>query len=257
MANKVVVSGDKITAIADAIRTKTGNSDLMSLDDMPTQIEAIETGGDGEALAQSILDKTITAYSNEKLTAIPDYAFYKADKLATVYLPNVTSIGIASFQLCRNFNPVRFPKCKSIGSSAFANSSYVYSIDFPVLETAGTGCFNSLIMITEVYLPELQAIPQTCFTWCTSLVTAEFLKITSIGANAFQHCSKLASLIIRTDSVCSLVNTNAFATSGVLNKTGYIYVPRNLVDSYKTATNWSAYADQIRAIEDYPEITGG
>lgn len=39
--------------------------------------------------------------------------------------------------------------------------------------------------------------------------------------------------------------------------TGYIYVPAALVDSYKAATNWSTYADQIRAIEDYPDITGG
>jgi hypothetical protein len=29
-----------------------------------------------------------------------------------------------------------------------------------------------------------------------------------------------------------------------------------LVDSYKTATNWSKYATQIRAIEDYPDICG-
>ena len=36
--------------------------------------------------------------------------------------------------------------------------------------------------------------------------------------------------------------------------TGYIYVPAALVDKYKAATNWSVYADQIRAIEDYPEI---
>lgn len=27
--------------------------------------------------------------------------------------------------------------------------------------------------------------------------------------------------------------------------------------SYKTATNWSTYAVQFRAIADYPEITGG
>ena len=35
------------------------------------------------------------------------------------------------------------------------------------------------------------------------------------------------------------------------------YVPTSLVDTYKSATNWSTYAEQIRAIEDYPEITGG
>ena len=32
---------------------------------------------------------------------------------------------------------------------------------------------------------------------------------------------------------------------------GYIYVPAALVDSYKVATNWSTYAAQFRALEDY------
>ena len=43
----------------------------------------------------------------------------------------------------------------------------------------------------------------------------------------------------------------------IASGTGYVYVPSALVNSYKSATNWSTYADQIRAIEDYPDITGG
>ena len=43
----------------------------------------------------------------------------------------------------------------------------------------------------------------------------------------------------------------------ISSDSGYIYVPAALVDSYKAAANWQNYADQIRAIEDYPEITGG
>ena len=39
--------------------------------------------------------------------------------------------------------------------------------------------------------------------------------------------------------------------------TGYVYVPASLIETYKTATNWSAFANQFRAIEDYPEICGG
>ena len=33
---------------------------------------------------------------------------------------------------------------------------------------------------------------------------------------------------------------------------GSIFVPRSLVTDYKTATNWTQYADKIFAIEDYP-----
>ena len=36
---------DKLSAIGDAIREKTGKDDLLTLDQMPTEIQAIETGG--------------------------------------------------------------------------------------------------------------------------------------------------------------------------------------------------------------------
>jgi hypothetical protein len=38
---------DKLTAIANAIREKTGGTDLLTLDQMPTEIAGIETGGGG------------------------------------------------------------------------------------------------------------------------------------------------------------------------------------------------------------------
>ena len=38
---------DKLTAVADAIRAKTGGTEAMTLDQMPTKIASIETGGGG------------------------------------------------------------------------------------------------------------------------------------------------------------------------------------------------------------------
>jgi hypothetical protein len=38
---------DKLTAIANAIREKTGGTELLTLDQMPTEIAGIETGGGG------------------------------------------------------------------------------------------------------------------------------------------------------------------------------------------------------------------
>lgn len=83
-------------------------------------------------------------------------------------------------------------------------------------------------------------------------------RITTIGAYAFNGCSALTALILRNpDSVVTLTNTNALSGTPIASGTGYIYVPSALVDSYKAATNWSTYAAQFRAIEDYPDITGG
>jgi hypothetical protein len=57
--------------------------------------------------------------------------------------------------------------------------------------------------------------------------------------------------------MCTIGNKNALTGTPIANGTGYIYVPSTLVDTYKANGTWSNYAVQIRAIEDYPEITGG
>ena len=52
------------------------------------------------------------------------------------------------------------------------------------------------------------------------------------------------SLILDSETLCTNPGSG-------FNVPAYIYVPRALVEDYKVATNWSAYADQFRALEDY------
>ena len=50
-------------------------------------------------------------------------------------------------------------------------------------------------------------------------------------------------------------NTIVFNASSPLGKgEGKILVPRSMVASYKADSTWGAYAAEIFAIEDYPEI---
>lgn len=95
------------------------------------------------------------------------------------------------------------------------------------------------------------------FRACKSLAKVDLGAVGTINNYSFAECTALTALIIRTSSVCALTNTDAFTNGLIAQGTGYIYVPSALVASYKTATNWSVFVDQIRAIEDYPEITGG
>ena len=86
-----------------------------------------------------------------------------------------------------------------------------------------------------------------------------------ISAYLFYQNYSLTVVILRyTDGVVPLMNTNAFqgcyhfygTVSAQYNpkglKDGYIYVPDALVDSYKTATNWSVFADQIKPLSELP-----
>lgn len=110
--------------------------------------------------------------------------------------------------------------------------------------------------IKSVVLPNITSLKQNTFRQCTQLERVDFSSLTSIETYVFNGASALKALIIRTNAVCSLVNTSAFVGTPIWDVAGYIYVPASLVDEYKQATNWTRFADAIRAIEDYPEITG-
>ena len=125
------------------------------------------------------------------------------------------------------------------------------------LTAVGGACFFCCTALKECVLPVgVKTITSQTFFLNYALQKVDCWLTAINGSGVFQECSKL-TLIIRSDTVCTLESTAAFSSSSISKGTGYIYVPRALVDSYKSATNWSTYASQFRAIEDYPEITGG
>lgn len=125
------------------------------------------------------------------------------------------------------------------------------------VESIGEGAFLNCYALTSVSFPVATSIGSSAFWNCSALTTIDFPAATSIGDNAFASCSALTTLILRSEIMATLNAKNAFNNTPIKTRTGYIYVPAILVDTYKTDTNWSTYANQIRAIEDYPEITGG
>ena len=110
--------------------------------------------------------------------------------------------------------------------------------------------------LTSVMLPAVRTTDGNSMNGCSELTKADFSNLQTIRYSTFYSNKKLVTLIIRTQAVAHLEKTSAFTGTPIASGTGYIYVPSALVDSYKTATNWSTYANQIRAIEDYPDITG-
>ena len=98
----------------------------------------------------------------------------------------------------------------------------------------------------------LTSIGKLSFYSCAKLVVADFPNLSrSIAPQAFERCEALTSLILRGNQIVSLEATSAFRSTPIASGTGYIYAPSALIDSYKAATNWSTYADQFRALEDY------
>ena len=111
--------------------------------------------------------------------------------------------------------------------------------------------FRSCNKLTSVDFPLVTSISNYAFYGCSSLTSVDFPLVTSIGQSAFYNDSKLTSVIIRTGQVCRLLAANALSNTPIASGTGYIYVPSALIEDYKVATNWSTYAAQFRALEEY------
>ena len=76
-------------------------------------------------------------------------------------------------------------------------------------------------------------------------------KIKTLKNYVFYNVRSLEGIYLRSNSIVNLLNTNPF--SNINSDKFKIYVPADLVDSYKSATNWSTYADKIFAIPEEEE----
>ena len=111
--------------------------------------------------------------------------------------------------------------------------------------------FKASVFLEEVTLPNVNYINSEAFQDCELLRKADFTNLEYIGFDAFRGCVILEALIIRnTELVVEFMSYDALLGTRISDGNGYIYVPRDLVDSYKNATNWVEYADQIVALED-------
>ena len=194
-----------------------------------------ESGGD-TTQEDGLVTREITSYTNDRVSSIGNYAFYYNTILTSVSFPNVTIINDSAFQSCSHLTSVSFPNATVINNGAFQSCTHLTSVSFPNVTSIGNYAFVSCIRLTSVSFPN----------------------VTSINSYAFNNCKSLIRLVItQTNKVCTLSRTTAFnncyhflgTTDSEYNpdglKDGRIYVPDKLVDSYKSATNWSAYADII------------
>lgn len=227
MAN-VLVNDASLADIADAIREKNGTEETYKPAEMGDAVRAIESGGTD--YLEKRLNQEQYQYNNENVLKIPQSAFSNDTALKGITLQNCTEINAYSFQGCISLEYANLPSLKKI-----------------VAGNHFTGCvLLKKLVFNNIETGSIQA------TNCTSLEYCEYTSVPNIQGNAFGSDSNFKALVIRqTNKIATLLNSNAFSNTLIASGVGYIYVPRALVDTYKTATNWVTYAAQFRALEDY------
>jgi hypothetical protein len=162
---------------------------------------------------------------------IKEYKFYKMTEFISISIPNsVTMIQDYAFAYT-NIKTIELSvNLKSIGSGAFVSTDFE-SIKIPPGVTKISGLLFQMARLQHADIPN---------------------GVETIQYGAFAQCNNLTSLILRrTSSITTLENTYAFDSTGISAQNGYIYVPQSMLTSYQNATNWSVYASQFRALEEY------
>ena len=175
-------------------------------------------------------------------------AFKGNTNIQTVNLPYATSVGYSAFQSCFSLSQVSLPMCSYIDREAFFNCSSLSQVCFPVCSYISMTVFFNCVSLRQVSLPVCSYIGSYTFQYCYSLSQLSLPMCSFIGNYTFQNCSSLSIITIGYSSICRLNNTNAFTNTQIASSTGSIYVPASLVESYKTATNWTYYSDKIFGI---------
>ena len=147
-------------------------------------------------------------------------AFAKCTSLTSITIPaSVEKIGIGTFNLCESLKSVNFEENSLLTTIGGAKGS----IDSYSPDSQGTKEYGS-------------------FSYCTSLTSITIpSNVTNIGAVAFSNCSALM------DIYCSAVNVPTIKSNtftGIPNAHRF-YVPQSSLEAYKSAGNWSKYADSI------------
>lgn len=231
-----------------------------------TQVE----GGDPELERKydellKVLERVNThnfTVENDDITKLGDYAFYNNQRITSALLPNVGYIGDSCFANCYMLSEISLGKLTRISSRAFQNcrrlenfeNGYAKNIEsYAFYDSSSGGIASNKMILKSVKCASASSIERCAFAGLTKIETIDILGGGDIErmADTNEALESLVNFIMRDEETVTHVDAyTAFA------ETTNIYVPDALVESYKTATNWSKYAEQIHPLSEYiePEV---
>ena len=209
--------------------------------------------------------------------SIGNYAFWDCRGLTSITIPNsVTSIGGFAFYCCRSLTGITIPNSvTSISDYTFIGCSSLTSVTIPNSVTSiGNSAFRDCIRLTSVTIPNsVTVIGDMAFGDCSGLTSISIgNSVTSIGYEAFRDCSRLTSIIIPNSVTsigyaafwgCSGLNeiyslaltpptVDSYTFNGCYGAT--LYVPKEAVNTYKTANYWKNFTN-IVGFEYVPPVS--
>jgi len=196
-------------------------------------------GSTDEERARQAFDKLIahelTEFKEDAVDWVRQYAFKHNETLVNVELPALIYKEGKNMNMFEDCSALKTVKLKSLTQAVnmFSNCTNLETIELS----------DNLNTISSRFLNQENSFVRIFDTKNTSNKTF------TIERYAFYYDS-LKHLILRSAKVASLSHIEAFYQDAIRRGEGIIYVPASLLASYKTATNWSYFADNIFPIEE-------
>lgn len=208
---------------------------------MATFINTRDTmpGSTNEERAQQVLDglvsHTLTEFKEDGITYAAQRALRYNIGLETVELPNL----------------VYTPSISNSNAYLFENCTALKNVKLESLTRVPTHIFDGCTALESVKFSDSLNFLDTeslyrCGLEIFDTKSSDAISITVISRALAS--SKIKHFIIRSATRATLSRADAFFSCPIASGDGGIYVPSALLDSYKSATNWSTYAANIYPI---------
>ena len=236
-------------------------------------LTSLEEDGIGIIGDRALYNNTaLTSVNFPNATSIGEYAMAGCSALQTALVPKLATSGTYAFQNCTSLESISMPQLATVGNYMFAGCSALSSVSIPNATRINQCAFQNCKDLTSIELDGVTDIGNYAFSGtgigtlvipdATSLGTylcqgyrtgvVDQHKTVNLSSNRFNGANSLCHLILRSTTMCTLT-TNALTGTAIAAGIGWIYVPTDLVATYKTASNWSNYASQIVDISEYPK----
>lgn len=193
---------------------------------------------------------TGTIKISEEQEVIEERAFYGCQKLNFELHDNITEVKSYAFYNCQSNNLTKLPSnLKTIGQYAFYQNSGIDPLKIteipPLVTSIGTYAFQSNSFESIKIHDACTSISAYAFRY-NSLKTVEIGKgLKNMFAYTFANNTQLTTFTIHATTPPTILGTT-FQNSNNIEE---IRVPASALETYKSASNWSVYADIMVGIE--------
>lgn len=201
-------------------------------------VEAIDSISTSQGLDDYITDD-IVDYINQKLMQLGQYKFYYMPTIHNVKCDAVINIGKYTLYGCSSLKHLYFPNVVSIEEHVF-HTLGCENLILPNLKTMGLACFVNTTTLKRLIIPK-------CISLSDHACSITGIYLLDAGNTSLIPSSSsmpnLTILVLRRNLLTTLENRSC------IQSIEEIYVPQDLIESYKVATNWTTYADKFKPLE--------